>query len=233
MALTINGSGATAVASGTTSVAATITTPATNNIILAYTHCENPAAQRTVSGVSGGGLTWARRAQFLNSSAPWSTNEVWWAAAPAALTSQTITVTFSAAIDDCSLQLIAVNGVLNLVSPWDTNGSLPATGVGPGTPVSRNISTTAANTMLLGFTGDATSNVPATGTGFTLLYTTANSGGANFSFTKSQYQVFTSAQTNYAATFGGVVQGSAGYIFDALAAVAAASAAQARAIVLA
>lgn len=222
MALTIDGSGATAIASGTSSVAATITTPSTNDIIIAFIHCESTSVARTVSGVSGGGLTWALRKRWTNPSGPWSNIESWWAAAASPLTAQTITATFSGAIDDCSLQLAAVHGVLNLVGPWDVNVSLPVAAAGISGNISVSISTTATDTILFGFTGDATPNVPATGTGFTQLYLTSNGGGANYSYTKSQYQVFAVAQTGYSATFG-LVQSSGAYMFDALAAVALAS----------
>jgi hypothetical protein len=218
MALTIDGTGATNTATGTTTIAAAITTTQSNDIIIAFIHSERTTAQGSpanVTNVSGGGLTWhmQNQLQYVNN----QDLELWWAAATSPLTAQTITATFSVAIDDASIQLIAVNGCGNLATPWDNfPGGWPATqnSAGSATP-SKSISTATANTMLFGFFGSGSNNNSTPGPGFTGLYTTTNGGGTNWSFTRSQYQVFTATQTNYTAAFGSAAS-NWGVIFNAL-----------------
>jgi hypothetical protein len=222
MAMVIDGSGATATGHGT-SIAATITTPSANDIIIAFIHFDSNGLQ-TVSAVSGGGLTWTRRKQLtFTAGAPWyNTIEMWWAAAASALTSQTITATFTGTIDDSSLQLIAVNGVPSLAAPFDGNASLPATATNvsgsSGIPIATTISTS-ATAFVLGFYGTSSSNVGAIGSGFTSLYSTSNTGGALFSLTLSEHQSFATAQSGISVGFLGAGNGS-GVIFDAFGTIA-------------
>lgn len=87
------------------------------------------AAIRTVTGISGGGLTWTKRSSTAGQSGTsFSLNqEVWWANATGALTAQTITATLSGASShSIDLELIAVSGSPTPATPWDTNASLPA-----------------------------------------------------------------------------------------------------------
>lgn len=222
MTLAIDGSGATGTSSGTASVSATITTSLAADIIVAYVFCEKPSGtQVTVSGVSGGGLTWALRKQFTWVPSGQSNDiEIWWAAAASALSAQTITASLTGTVDNASLHLIAVSGVPNQSSPWDTNVSLPAAGAPAGsvtnTP-STTISTTSTTTLVLGFWGIASTVQRTAGTGFTALYSTSTSSGTLFTRTFSEYQTFASAQSNTTVNFngtGGIAGG--GYIFDAL-----------------
>lgn len=218
MSLTIDGSGATATSSGAvSSLSATISTTNTNDIVLAFVHLEKPSGGAvTVSGVSGGGLTWALRKQFAFGTD--NDIEIWWAAASAALTSQSITATFTGAIDDASLQLIAVSGVASLVTPWDANGSLPATfaEVNVANP-SVTISTTSAVTMVLGFRGNPTPSGATAWSGFTALYSTTGSAGALWSYTNSEYETFSSAQSGITVGWTvGAGNASGGFVFDVL-----------------
>lgn len=163
MALAINGTpGGHVDNSGTaTTVAASVTTTVADTIVIAVIsayHIQSGGTAKTVTGVSGGGLTWARRsAQSIpttNGSILVST-EVWWAHATGALTAQSITATFDSAPNQRSeMMVFGVSGSNHLSAPWDVNGGLPATTHSTGTGLtnpSASITTTSTSSMLLGF----------------------------------------------------------------------------------
>jgi hypothetical protein len=193
MALAIHGTPVnTHDTSGTaTTIAASITTSVSNTIIIAVVAGYNSlvgGTLKTVSGVSGGGLTWAKRSGQSMHTTSGSTNldvglEVWWAKATGTLTAQSITATFNAAPNQrCDILVFAVSGSNNLSAPWDINASIPTSAQSSGNTLSlpsRGITTSATNSMLLGFlayawNGNAANTV---GTGFTniLAATTDNS----------------------------------------------------------
>lgn len=158
-----------------TSIAATITTTSPA-VIIAVVNAYNfaPAgAIRTVTGISGGGLTWTKRGATAgqNSGPSFSINqEIWWANATGPLTAQAITATMSGAVSqNLDMIVFAVTGSPSPSSPWDANGSLPAhtshmTGVGASMTVTGT--TTATKSMLLafnayGWNSHAQSTIPA------------------------------------------------------------------------
>ncbi len=215
--MAIDGSGATATASSTNSISAAITTSLADDIIIAFFHCELNASSITVNSVSGGGLTWTRRTQFV-----WGANntiEIWWAYAHTPLTSQTITVSCTGSFDDASLQLIAFNGAYSFVTPWDTGGAYPYTALVTTSSVSVNITSSTPTSFVLGFLGSPNSNNGAAGSGFTSLYTTTNGGAALWSYTRSEYQNFSAAISSYPAGFINTAAGQ-GVVFDGIALVA-------------
>jgi hypothetical protein len=231
VALTIDGSGATAIATAVTSVSAAITTTNANDIILAFVHAGalGTGGAATVTSVTAAGLTFTRRASdYRGSTAPWNTVELWWAPATAALTAKSVTATLSRTIDDCSIQLVAVSGCGSMSNPFDVNGSLPAvTGNISTGSTAQTVSTSTAVTMLLAFFGSFNGTNETLGSGWTTLLSTANGGGGNFSETFSQYRTFSSAQTSFAGAFGAANRSGFGVIYDALTASSTISAAQA------
>src|ERR1035437_1787956 len=131
------------------------TTVGVDNIIVLHISSEphnvTPVAVSTVTDTNS--LAWTKKASLDTlATLTANTQEVWWAHAPTAI-SGTITVTMAAAIDDGSLSTLSVSGVYDVANPWDPNSSLPATSsdTGASAAPSVTISTTAAETMVLGF----------------------------------------------------------------------------------
>jgi hypothetical protein len=163
-----------------TTVSASITTTAPDTIIVAVISNFDQLAGgtlKTVTGVSGGGLTWTKRsAQSATANVTTIINvglEVWWAHATGTLTAQSITATFNAAPNQfCDIMLFAVTGSKSLSAPWDTNASLPATLSSSGsalTTPTKGVTVDKTGDMLLGFLAYAfNGNANSTsGTGFT------------------------------------------------------------------
>jgi hypothetical protein len=153
------------VSTGRSTKATTIVSPAfstttANQLVLAFVAADNvSAAATTVSGVTGGGLTWAlvRRTNTQRGTA-----EIWRALAPAALNGATATATLSQSVA-AAITIVSVKGV-------DTSGSggsgaIGATGSGaanPGAPTA-SLTTTRANSLVIGVGVDwdnATSRTP-------------------------------------------------------------------------
>ena len=216
----IDGAGAVGSASNASvMVSAPITTTRTNDIILALIHFEDHISTGNVTSVSGGGLTWARRSQYKFTDTYGGTMEVWWAAAAAPLSSQSVTVTIaggSAQFDAATIQLIAIHGVSSLTIPWDVNVSLPAKFFTSSTGLATvPISTTATRTMVIGFNAANSVRGATPGSGFIGLYQVFRNGVDLASYSYSDYQIFGSAQTGYSATMNVGIR--SGLVFDALA----------------
>ncbi len=133
------GSLSTAVDFVTTTGTILITTPTPNNIVVLHiainqegdpSHRQAPLP--SISSVSGGGVTWARRSRTAGTVTGgfsfgdiFVASETWWAAAPTALTAAPVTITTNSDLAYLIATSVAVSGA-NLSSPWDTSGSLPA-----------------------------------------------------------------------------------------------------------
>ncbi len=212
--------GVTGSASNASTISATLTTPHANDIIIALIHAEyGGGGSLTVTGISGGGLTWAQRSRYTFTDGWNNVMEVWWAAASAPLNTAPITVTTappSGQFDAATLTLIAVHGVASLSSPWDTNVSLPAKAQASATGLTTvPISTTATNSVVIGFAGDDSAVSGSPGAGFITLYNVFRAGPSLRSWSYSEYQIFKAAQTSYGAGVNG--NNRIGIIFDALA----------------
>jgi hypothetical protein len=124
--------------------------------------------------------------------------ETWWALASSPLVSDVITV-HTDFFDDITVTAFAVSGA-NTGSPWDTNGSLPAlnNGSGNNAPSVSGVSTTATDTIVFSFAGDAQNPqfVNGAGTGYTQLAAPHNNGRNNWSNGECQYKAFSSAQSS-------------------------------------
>jgi hypothetical protein len=104
-----------------------------------------------------------------------------YAIAPAALSSEVITVNFTSSASYCSACAFAVKGINS--GPFDLNASLPAT----ATTAPQSISTTDANAMVIGGFRQNTTAAPGAASGFTLI------SGANY--LASEYKTVTTAQS--------------------------------------
>jgi hypothetical protein len=193
--------------SGATSGAITLSTTLPDNIIVVMVTLEDwPNPAPTVTSITDtAGLTWARRS-FKEQTSSINRVEVWWAHAAAVLTSDVITV-HTDFFDDATITGFAVNGA-NLSDPWDTNGSLPASATGGGNdPHVDGVSTTAPDTFVFGFAGDAqiVQFSGGAGAGATTIATPHNNGRNNWSNGMSQYQQFATPQSGITVATATVV----------------------------
>lgn len=124
-----------------TSATIKFTTPSAGDIIVILIYAINfPTSTSAPAGIStvadGASLTWTPRGTrhsytCLTSCGPFSNNsieaqDIYWAYSSGALTSDTITVTYSSSVR-WAVGGIAVKGIGNTSVPWDSNGSLTAT----------------------------------------------------------------------------------------------------------
>ena len=176
----------------------------------------------TVQSVTAPGLTFAERSSLSEAGvSEYDDLERWWALATSTF-SGTITVTFNAAIDDASVVAYGVHGA-NTSSPWDADGPFTyyyyADPSGSVTPTISSVSTAAANTMLLAAAsnGNELGGADQTaGSGYTLIGTTFTDGGVDASSIGSEYQVFSSPQSNITVPFGSTYNKDFEMIVDAI-----------------
>lgn len=218
MALQVDGHVAASFTGGTSN-SVTLTTTMTNDIIVVLAFVEaNHVALRTVSSVSGGGLTWQKRGGHNDGSSV--DFEYWWALSPSAQGGgMAITVTLTGVPDDWTLVAFGVNGC-NTASPWDTNVSLPVFAQGTVSSLAATISTTRANDMILAFYGDVSNsvdyqNVP---TGFTFVDGSHTNAGALDSSAGVGEKVVSAAQSSAGIMWGSTSasSGTPWMIVDAL-----------------
>lgn len=129
--------------------------------------------------------------------------EEWYAISPSILTMEIITATCPA-IGYSAMIGFAVNGA-KTSAPFDTNVALPS--IGATDPVT--VSTTAANTMVLGAFRMST-NTPSAGAGFTQIENPADA------FMLVEYKIVSSPQTNLSVTVGTGAGTTVSSIGDAL-----------------
>lgn len=199
-ALALDGSASNTM-TGSNSGTVTLTTTLSNDIIvLSLFNENNGGTNRHISGVSGGGLTWASRAS-TNGTDTGTSLDVWWAVAPSALAATVFTYTLDGVTDDAVVVAFGVNGSSNTAAPWDTNVSLPAantTGTLSSPATVSGVSTTTTATMLIGVAGDGTtvsSHTYSPDTGFTTIAGIYNGGGSRAAAIGSQYKVVAAAQS--------------------------------------
>ena len=223
--LSIDGTPNTNTATGASTITVPLTTSLTNDIIVVDVHNEvllSSGASVAVQSVTAPGLTFAERSSFSGEGvSEYDDLERWWALATSTF-SGTITVTFNSPIDDASVVAYGVHGA-NTSSPWDADGPFTyyqlADPSGPITPTISSVSTAAANTMLLAAAsnGDTDGGGDQTaGSGYTLIGTTFTEAGANSSSIGSEYQVFSSPQSNITVPFGSTYDKDFEMIVDAI-----------------
>ena len=225
--LSIDGTPNTNTATGASTITVPLTTSLTNDIIVVDVHNEVPTSNGagvTVQSVTAPGLTFAERSSLSEAGTEYTEYddlERWWALATSTF-SGTITVTFNAAIDDASVVAYGVHGA-NTSSPWDADGPFTyyyyADPSGSVTPTISSVSTAAANTMLLAAAsnGNELGGADQTaGSGYTLIGTTFTDGGVDASSIGSEYQVFSSPQSNITVPFGSTYNKDFEMIVDAI-----------------
>lgn len=140
----------------------TYTATSSNDIILAFIGCGQATTLPTVTGVTGGGLTWTQRSTKVTPTGKGRLS-IWYAVASGGFSS-TVVATFSST---CTAPVITVQGIAgaNTTTPWDSNVSLPASATGTGTAMTvSGVSTT--NTLTYAVSGvGADGNSVQTSTG--------------------------------------------------------------------
>lgn len=123
--------------------------------------------------------------------------ETWWAHAPAALVGDDITVDFSTNFDNVCVLAIAING-LNVSSPFDSNGSVPAGTEAPGSGTYPDVvfSTSEVPDFILGVVCTSGTSNGSTPGGYTLIANLSNLRGTANLFGAVWYKVDASSITN-------------------------------------
>lgn len=158
-------------------------------------------ALRTGS-VSGASLTWTMSSRVQHTSGSTRNNsELWYAYTAAGFTSQSITLTASAATDATEFSAFCVSGA-DSSNQLDPNASLPATyNAGSGTTFT--YSTTNADDLIISFRGKSdngeSTDIP---TGFTNLVHAVNSSGAvRYANVHVDYKSVSAAQGNVTSAY--------------------------------
>lgn len=178
--------------SGATLALPGLTTTNTNVVAVVFVLLNGSAAAVTVSSITDtAGLTWTLRTRLsaAGGDAKQSVEE-WWATSASALSSNVITLNLAGTMVFATASAFGISGA-DTTTPFDVNGSLPSSSA-TNNSTSVTLSTTAANTMVLGCFREGSAGSPTAGTGYTQIL------GANFMLT--EYQIFTSAQTSLAVT---------------------------------
>lgn len=205
-------------ASTATTNAVTLSTTNANDIICVLAAAENTAAP-SITGISStSGLAWNKRTAVSISR---QDLELWWAYAPAALSSEVITITYAATFDDAVAVAFGVTGC-NTLNPFDANSSLPANTSSTTASVAptSTVSTVSPSSFMIMGVGAASnsSNYNTPPTGFTFIAGAVNTGGGLACSAGVAYEAFTAAQSSLAVTWGGTLGGTNGVasIVDAL-----------------
>lgn len=186
-------------ASSASSVSSGLTTSNTNDVIIVVaTSVATPGAAPTVSSVTGGGLSWNKRAASGSTAIGGGTNgnlEVWYAIAAAKLTSTNITATFTGSANTVEIVLFGVSGA-NTTTPWDANVSIPkfASSTIGSTPSVNSVSTSNANDMALGFFATNSTPVSTPGSGYTIILNGVETG--------TEEKVVSTTQSSVSVAFG-------------------------------
>jgi hypothetical protein len=182
----------------------TLTTSNSNDVIIMIidTETASPGVYRTVTGISGGGLTWQKRSsqQWNGSTSRSRRREIWWAVAPSPLSAVTFTATLSGLVDTYATLGFAVSGA-NTSAPWDTNGSLPAQVVdqtgSSTTPTVTGVSTSdPVASFIFAVWSNSNFNNPsplAPGTGYTGLLGEFTGAGSYDTSVETEYKVGTAS----------------------------------------
>jgi hypothetical protein len=195
------------------------------DIIVVFVNVDAVTSPASVTSISGGGLTWQRRAMYplqTHSGVAFTdgyvTAEIWWAYAASSFNA-TITATIGgwSSVGSSNLTMVAFavtgfTGTAYQTNPWDSNIALPAvagwmgnSGAATSTPTAA-VSTTSANTMVLGFLAFLENTSPTAGSGFTTVNGVLQTSGNNYAYAYVEYENFTSAQNALSiATTGALV----------------------------
>jgi hypothetical protein len=186
---------------GASSFAVSLTTTNANDIIIVHV-TTNAGPVTSISDTAG--LTWAKR----TSGGDGTTSKVieeWFAVAPNALTSDSITVNTTGS-GFITVIAFGISGA-DLSTIWDNNSAVPphATGDPSGTV---SFTTSQPNAFLTAGYRMHTTATPAAGTGWTLI----KSGN----FAISEYQIVSATQLGLAGSLGGGATDQNGGVGDAV-----------------
>ncbi len=194
-----------------TSATCNYTTSGANRVVvLAILVTSTLGSNTTVTSVSDtGGLTWTKRKQLLGPSdgTDFQTLEIWWAYAATAQAAKTITVNFNQSARTQALISYGVSGLLTPSSPWDINGSLPASATNVGAtslPTVTGVSTTGGNGILLGWYGSRAVVTQTAGSGFTLIGNNNQEPGAGSdrAYLSAEYELIATPQSGVSVGAG-------------------------------
>lgn len=192
--------------SGTSLVTGAFTTSNASEVFIVAT-----INSTTISSISGGGLTWAKRTSAIDGSG--DALEEWAAKATGALSAVQFTITLAGATGFITVDTFAFSGQ-DTTTIWDGNASIPAHLNGPFAADPITVSTNNANDVVIGGFRMAGTASPTAGSGFTQI------SGANFQLT--EYKIVSSAQTNLSVSITTGSGNSNGGVADALMAAAGA-----------
>lgn len=187
--------------SGSSLTTGAFTTSTGSEVFLAIT--TNFSSANSVSSITGGSLTFARRTQGGSATQP---IELWAAKSTGALSGVQFTVNYSAAVQFTTVDVFAFSGQ-DTTTIWDGNAAVPANG--NADPIS--ISTSNANDAIITAFRLSTQN-PTQGTGFTKI------SGADFQL--AEYQIVSSTQSGLSCAVGTGAGTANGSVADALMAAA-------------
>lgn len=195
-----------------------VKTGGADRVLVLHVACTGGTSAQLSSVGDNASLTWAKRSQvkFTDAGGVNINQEVWWAHAPIALSPATVVLSFSGSPSTTVAYILPVVGAISPSSPWDSNVSLPAVAHNTGTStLSATISTSSAESLLLGFTTDRSSTTPSFDpAGLTNALTFLNSA-TNATNTTAGFLAVSSAQSSVAyATETSVVSPS--LIVDAI-----------------
>ena len=202
-----------------TTVAASLTTSNTDDIIVALVATKHDGSSApAISVADGSSLTWTQRYQLNSSDESYG---IFWAHAASALSGDTITATLSVSSSENTIIVFGVSGA-DTSYPFDNNASLTKHASGTSTaPAATGVSTDATDTFLIGF-GAAESiggfSWSGPGSSLTTIDTAAASAFVNFK-SYADYKIVASPQSG--ATIDAVLSTSAAWNFFADAIVAA------------
>ena len=197
----LDGSATYASAGNVAAGTVTLTTSNSNDIIYVFVTVRDNGP--TVSSVTAGGLTFARRGTVVNAGNV--IGDAWFAIAGSALLSSAITVSLTGGSTRITITAFGVSGA-NTSCPFDPNVTSPSTATGNSGTASVTVSTSTANDFLLGLIAvwipnGGTTPTFSPGTGFTTIQAVSSSaGGVSNVQGDSQYEVVSSSQTNLAVS---------------------------------
>jgi hypothetical protein len=173
--------------SGAGSLTISAPTAAAGDMIVVMVGAESTTTSApTVSSVSGGSLSWTQRSTNTANGSQQSGSqrnvvEYWYAYATSS-SGFTITVNFNHNFDDCSMAAISVTSPGTVI--WDTVDSLPAVQTnttGTANTITKSITLTSTQALVLEFVAAGNSSTPTAGTGnYVQIAYIPNGGGTNW-----------------------------------------------------
>jgi flagellin-like protein len=193
--------GSTGAGTQSNSASASLTTLSANDVIIVTTGTSSSST--TVTSVrDSAGHTWTHRQTETGS--PSVAEEEWYTIASTKLSSDSITVTWSASGDNV-FSAFGISGA-NTASPFDTHSGLPAVATGTSTSPSVSVSTSHANDFIFGMlanehTSFAACHTETLANGFSDIQPESSLGSNTCMNSDQEYQVVTSTQSNLAISF--------------------------------